>query len=109
MSTTNYASPARLAKRSRPSEVALEDNMQTRREGTKRRRTSTGDDVVGGHPISPNTLELSQKLACNDATSDFALSTDDKDATRPSDGWSLTRGIAGQFTHLDPILSADEQ
>lgn len=99
MSTTNYASPARLAKRSRPSEVALEDNMQTRREGTKRRRTSTGDDVVGGHPISPNTLELSQKLACND----------DKDATRPSDGWSLTRGIAGQFTHLDPILSADEQ
>lgn len=108
MSTTNYASPARLAKRSRPSEVALE-NMQTRRDGTKRRRTSTGDDVVEGHPKSPNALELSQKSARYGTTSEVALSIDDKDATRPSDCWSLTRGIAGQFTHLDPILSADEQ
>lgn len=107
MSTTNYASPARLAKRSRPSEVALE-NIQTRREGTKRRRTSTGDDVVEGHP-SPNSLDLSKKPACYDTTSEAALSIDDKDATRPSDCWALTRGIAGQFTHLDPILSADEQ
>lgn len=108
MSTIDYASAARLAKRSRPSEVALE-NMQTRREGTKRRRTSTGDDVVEGHPKSPTASELSQKPACYYTTSEVAVSIDDKNATRPSDCWSLTRGIAGQFTHLDPMLSADEQ
>ncbi|KAL4784478.1 hypothetical protein BJX76DRAFT_347721 [Aspergillus varians] len=108
MSTKDHSSPTRLAKRSRANDAAV-DNMQSKREGTKRRRTSSGKGMVGGHLITPDVMEVSQKSSRYDTTSEVALITIDKDVTTPPDSWSLSRGIAGQFTNLDPIITPDEQ
>ncbi|KAL4930578.1 WD40 repeat domain-containing protein [Aspergillus undulatus] len=112
MPSKDHSSPARLAKRSRGSD-APSDNLQLKKERTKRRRTTTDvEETLRGNSKSQNALEVSQKPSRYDTTStssELALSTIGGDATPSSTSWSMTRGIAGQFTNLDPVLSSDEQ
>ncbi|KAL4917052.1 WD40-repeat-containing domain protein [Aspergillus aurantiobrunneus] len=107
MSTNHSSSPVRLAKRTRASNAALND-MHSKREGTKRRRISAEehDDA----PLKmPNALEVTQKPSCYNTTSASTEGIIDKDVSRPSDSWTMSRSIAGLFTNLDPILTPDEQ
>ncbi|KAL4869633.1 hypothetical protein BDV12DRAFT_184968 [Aspergillus spectabilis] len=108
MSSKDHQSPARLAKRSRESDAALKNIMQT-----KRRRTSTGEGETEEDSGIRNALMLSEKFGHHDThtiSTEAALSTIDKAVTTtPAGSWSLSRGIAGQFTNLDPSLTLDEQ
>ncbi|KAL4801881.1 hypothetical protein BDV18DRAFT_154541 [Aspergillus unguis] len=112
MPAKDLSSPARLAKRSRASDTAL-DNLQTKQDRTKRRRTSTCQDegTTNEQSKSSNVLRTSQSSNRNDTSTstEVALSTVDKDAPAPSGSWALSRCIAGQFTNLDPVLTPDEQ
>ena len=105
-------SPARLAKRSRASDAAL-DNTQVKKERTKRRRTSAGEDHAGNGNSKPqNSLEILQKYIVYDThgtSSQLALSATDQGLNLPSSPWSVTRNLAGQFSDIDPILTPDEQ
>ncbi|KAI9369449.1 WD40-repeat-containing domain protein [Aspergillus egyptiacus] len=100
------ASPARLSKRSRASDAAL-DMTQTKKEGVKRRRTSTIKDGFSERLEPANALEISTMSSGHDTQ--IALNMQDKAVAPPSDSWSLSRSIAGRFTNLDPILTPDEQ
>ncbi|KAL4994446.1 WD40-repeat-containing domain protein [Aspergillus recurvatus] len=99
MSTKDNSSPARLTKRSRASDAGL-DNVQAKRERTKRRRTST-DNETGNALKDTNILEVPQQFI-HDTTVEVASS-------KPSNSWTLSRPVAGHFTNTDPVLTPDEQ
>ncbi|KAL4959498.1 WD repeat protein [Aspergillus stella-maris] len=112
MPAKEQPSPARLAKRSRASDAAL-DNTQVKKERTKRRRTSAGEDHAGnGNSKTQNSSEVSQKSIAYDTPGtsiQLALSAIDQGANSPSSPWSITRNLAGQFSDIDPVLTPDEQ
>ncbi|KAL4945988.1 hypothetical protein BDV06DRAFT_183828 [Aspergillus oleicola] len=112
MPAKEQPSPARLAKRSRASDAAL-DNSQLKKERTKRRRTSGGEDQAKDEHSEPRTaLEVSQKSNNYDitpASNELAFSAIDKDSDSLSHSWSMTRGLAGRFSDIDPVLTPDEQ
>ncbi|KAL2824726.1 hypothetical protein BDW59DRAFT_172669 [Aspergillus cavernicola] len=107
MSTTEHPSPPRLPKRSRARDAALGNMTPTKREGVKRRRTSTVGSEAGERLKTANALKVSEESGHHDAQ--VTLSAIDKGVASPSDSWSLSRGVAGQFTNLDPIVTLDEQ
>ncbi|KAL4951817.1 hypothetical protein BDW69DRAFT_33211 [Aspergillus filifer] len=112
MPAKEQPSPARLAKRLRASDAAL-DNAQVKIERTKRRRTSAGGDhAADGNSKTQNFLELPQKSAVYNITgtsSQLALSAIDQGPNLSSSPWSITRRLAGQFSNVDPVLTPDEQ
>ncbi|KAL6230809.1 hypothetical protein BDW75DRAFT_57605 [Aspergillus navahoensis] len=99
MSTKDNSGPARLTKRSRASDAVL-DNVQAKRERTKRRRTST-DNETGKALKDSNTLEASQQFI-HDTTVGVT-------SPKPSNSWTLAHPVAGHFTNTDPVLTLDEQ
>lgn len=105
MSTIGHLSPAGLSKRP----WAAVDVMHTKREGVKRHRTSASE----GEPSKPaSASKISEKYgssASKSALNEGIPKTVDQALAAPSNLWSLSRNIAGQFTDLDPILTLDEQ
>lgn len=110
MPAKDHSSPARLAKRSRASDAAI-DNMQLKQERTKRRRTSTdeGGGEAKGQLKSLSSEELSQSLCRHEKTGNVVESGIERIASTESNIWCLSRCIAGQFLNLDPVLTPDEQ
>lgn len=95
MSTKDNSSPVRLTKRLRASGAGL-DNVKSKGDRVKRRRTST-DNETGKALKDSNALEISQQFI--DAT----------EALTEVPNWTLSRPIAGHFTNTDPVLTPDEQ
>ncbi|CEL06714.1 hypothetical protein ASPCAL09886 [Aspergillus calidoustus] len=112
MSATGLPSPARLTKRSRASDAAPSNMTNTKKERVKRRRTSTGEEGLGEGSKQGSALVLSESFQLHHALSprnELAQRISDKGVTASSKSWSLSRGVAGQFSSLDPILTPDEQ
>ncbi|KAL2808535.1 WD40-repeat-containing domain protein [Aspergillus granulosus] len=84
----------------------------TKKERVKRRRTSTDEEESGERFKPANALVPSEDTKLRSTVSesnDPALLNSDKAVTTTSKSWSLSRGIAGQFASLDPVLTPDEQ
>jgi hypothetical protein len=84
----------------------------TKKERVKRRRTSTNEEESRESSKPESALVLSEISELRHAVSpsnELALRTSDRGVTAPSKSWSLSRGVAGQFAGLDPILTPDEQ
>ncbi|KAL2798503.1 hypothetical protein BJX66DRAFT_295024 [Aspergillus keveii] len=112
MSATGLPSPARLSKRSRASDASPGNMPNTKKERVKRRRTSTNEEESRERSKPESALVLSEISELRHAVSpsnELALRTSDRGVTAPSKSWSLSRGVAGQFAGLDPILTPDEQ
>ncbi|KAL4972694.1 WD40-repeat-containing domain protein [Aspergillus desertorum] len=95
MSTKDNSSPTRLMKRSRATDGGL-DNVQAKREQTKRRRTSAGNET-GKALKNFNAVEVPQQPV------------DKTEGPTVVPTWTLSRPVAGHFTNTDPILTPDEQ
>ncbi|KAL4875529.1 hypothetical protein BJY04DRAFT_211276 [Aspergillus karnatakaensis] len=103
MATKHHQSPGRLVKRSRATDAALDGSLQTKTERTKRRRTFTGDEETGSDQA------MRSSLAVSTSTEVTPINIDNTMKTAPPDSWSLSRGVAGQFTNINPCLTLDEQ
>ncbi|KAL2828118.1 WD40-repeat-containing domain protein [Aspergillus pseudoustus] len=106
MSTTDYPSPARLAKRSRASDAAAPGNTTNiKKERAKRRRASTAEEE-STERFNPTTSSILMPSETTKLHPTFQVSESNNDT---SSSWSLSRGTAGQFSSLDPALTPDEQ
>ncbi|KAL3472405.1 hypothetical protein BJX99DRAFT_235467 [Aspergillus californicus] len=107
MPNAAYPSPTRLAKRLRASDAALDNMSPTKREGVKRRRTTSVKNEVGEHLKPSVALKVTEKSSQPDQQ--VTPSTMDKEAALLFHPWCLSQSTAGQFTNLDPLLTPDEE
>ncbi|PTU22224.1 hypothetical protein P175DRAFT_0478248 [Aspergillus ochraceoroseus IBT 24754] len=112
MSPIDQTSQGRLPKRSRPNDVGSDSVVQNKREGVKRRRTSGVENGVEEDSRSSKASKESGNTNNRDmivASNETSLHKTEEKPASLSESWSLLRGIAGQFSNLDPTFSFDEQ
>ncbi|KAL4897389.1 hypothetical protein BDV59DRAFT_43998 [Aspergillus ambiguus] len=85
----------RHPKRSRKSDAIEEKKMHTERERTKRRRTSGDREILDIQRGKDSGLIATDPIGEESAAS--------------SEPWSLSSSVGGRFTHIDPLLTPDEQ